>query len=185
MEEYRLIVSFLAKNKISKTFLNQDSKHANVVLPEMFKNAESSLRILAKNLCNDVTNSPEYISAISRFIEKGGELKILLTEFVPEEAMKSKLYTRLAFFLFDKKNIKIKRTPNRAYLGEGSDKKEIHFAIADKKAYRIETDIEERTAEVNYNNETLSELYANFFDEMFNGANAEDIDLLKLIKLTK
>ena len=59
-------------------------------------------------------------------------------------------------------------------------KKEVHFTIGDDKAYRIETDIENRTAECNFNNPNLAKATADFFDRLFVRDDAKDLDITKL-----
>ena len=52
--------------------------------------------------------------------------------------------------------------------------------MGDEKAYRIETDVEKRTAECNFNNPVLASDTALFFDSLFERADAEEIDIIKL-----
>ena len=74
----------------------------------------------------------------------------------------------------------VKSTPSKPYRTSDPDKKEVHFTLGDNKAYRIETDIEKRTAECNFNNPELATETVDFFDHLFNRDDAKEIDLLKL-----
>lgn len=54
--------------------------------------------------------------------------------------------------------------------------------MADEKSYRIETDIEKRTAECNFNNPNLAKGITTFFDGLFSREDAKEIDLIKLFE---
>ena len=76
--------------------------------------------------------------------------------------------------------IVIKETSAKPYLTGDSDKKEVHFTVGDKKAYRIETDVERRTAECNFNNPRIATNTADFFDGLFSRDDSKEIDIVKL-----
>jgi hypothetical protein len=183
MNEYAELVELLAKNRVDKRFLNQDNIHAMDVFSKMFKYADSSLRIFAGGLCSDVANSQEYISAISDFIERNGTVKILLNSYDPQLAASSNFYKRLTYYISDGKDIQIKKCSRTIYRSGDPEKKEIHFTIADDRAYRIETDTVQRTADVNYNSPALAKMYAEFFDKVFTDDSSEVVDLLSLFNM--
>ena len=80
------------------------------------------------------------------------------------------------------KPINVKKTSVRPYLNDDPDKKEVHFTIGDSKSYRIETDVEARTAECNFNNPPIAKATEDFFDELFNSENSTIIDIVKLFE---
>ena len=59
-------------------------------------------------------------------------------------------------------------------------KKQIHFTIADMVAYRIETDLEKRTAMCSMNDAQTAKMAAQFFDDLFNKDYVKKIDLKTL-----
>ena len=181
VEEYRnFVASLAAGDGINRVFLNSDEDKALVVLVELFKSAKSIVRIFAGSLYHHVGNKSEYVIALSEFIEKGGELRILLNNYNEEFAKSSNLYKRLAYYKSQGKPVFVKTTNSRPYRTEDPEKKEVHFTIGDEKAYRIETDIEKRTAECNFNNPDIAKTTADFFDTLFNREDAKEINLLKL-----
>lgn len=179
-KDYKDFVRQMASNKENRTFLNSDEDHAVDVLVQLFQISEQEVRIFAGCLCKHVGNRTEYIVALSEFIERGGKLFILLNAYDEEAAKKSNLYKRLAYYIEEGRDVIVKSTQAHPYRASDSDKKEVHFTIGDKKAYRIETDIEKRTAECNFNNPVLAEETAKFFDELFNRDDAKDIDIVNL-----
>ncbi len=183
IEEYRNFVSSLAKGDgVNRVFMNSDEDKALVVLVELFKSAKNTVRIFAGSLYNCVGNRSEYVIALSEFIERGGELRILLNNYNEEFAKKSNLYKRLAYYKSQGKPVFIKTTNSRPYRTGDIEKKEVHFTIGDEKSYRIETDTEKRTAECNFNSPELAKTTADFFDMLFNREDAKEIQLLKLFE---
>ena len=177
---YEKFLQTVADKGENRTFLNSNEDHAVSVLVKIFQTSQSTLRIFAGCLCEHVGNQPAYIIALSEFIERGGKLYILLNAFDENKAKVSNLYKRLAYYKSQGKPIFVKKTPARPYLTNDPEKKEVHFTVGDEKAYRIETDVEKRTAECNFNNPVLASDTALFFDSLFKRADTEEIDIIKL-----
>lgn len=171
MNDFKNMVSRLAKSGENRLFLNSSEEHAVVVLSEMFKNAKSSVRIFAGCLYEHVGNSPEYIQSISDFIERNGSVKILLNNYNPEAGAKSNLFKRLAYYQELGKAVEIRQTDAKPYLANDADKKEVHFTIADEKAYRVETDTVQRAAACNFGGEALAKNFVAFFENLFKEAS--------------
>ena len=178
--KYKEFVKNMAINGENRLFLNSDEDHALDVLVQLFQISKEQIRIFAGCLCKHVGNRPEYVVALSEFIERGGTLHILLNAFYEECARNSNLYKRLAYYKSLNMPIVVKGTSAKPYLTGDSDKKEVHFTIGDKKAYRIETDIEKRTAECNFNNPRIATNTADFFDSLFSRDDSKEIDIVKL-----
>lgn len=177
---YREFVCSIAKSGDNRTFLNSDEDHALDVLVQLFQLAQKTVRVFAGSLCLHVGNKPEYVVAVSEFIERGGELRILLNNYNEEFAKNSNLYKRLAYYKSQDKPIIVKTTNSHPYRTGDPQKKEVHFTIGDERAYRIETDIDKRTAECNFNNPELARATADFFDTLFYKEESQEINLLKL-----
>lgn len=184
IEDYRQFVMSLAHgdngNGINRTFLNSDEEKALVVLVELFKSAKQTVRIFAANLCNHVGSKDEYVEALSDFIEAGGEVRILLNNYQEDQLLESKLFKRLAFYQSAKSKVFVKQTMVKPYYIGDEKKSEVHFTIADSKGFRIETDIEKRTARCNFNNPAEATPTAKFFDDVFDSPNSSVINLLPL-----
>lgn len=175
--DYKIFVHSLAINGEDRIFLNSNEDKAIVVLVELIQNARQELRIFAGNLCNGVGGNFEYIVAISEFVERGGILKILLNKYDPTCAKNSNLFKRLAYYIAQGKNILIKETKAKPYRTNDSEKKEIHFTVGDYISYRIETDIEKRTAECNFNSPEVARGITDFFDGLFDAEESKNIDV--------
>lgn len=183
MNNYKDFVSILARDHVDKLFLNSDKEHALVVLVEIFKNAHNTLRIFAGSLCKEVANSPEYVEALSDFIERGGTVRILLNNYDEKLAINSNLFKRLAYYTSEGRDILVRQNPAKPYLKNDPAKKEIHFTVADEVAYRIETDITLRTAECNFNNPAMAKGIVLFFDNLFLQDASVEINLTTLFNL--
>lgn len=180
MNTYKKFVSDLAKGHVDRVFLNSDEEHALIVFANLFKTAKDTIRIFAGCLCEHVGNESEYIEAISDFIERNGKIRILLNKFNENLIRESNLFKRLAYYKSEGHDIIIKKTTARFHLTK-EPLKEVHFTVVDEIGYRIETDIEERTAECNFNSPALAKSIANSFDETFNSEHSELIDINKII----
>lgn len=181
LEEYREFIHMLSETSDTRIFLNKGPEHAKVVLEEIFKQSKKTVRIFAGNLTRVVGDDPDYISALSDFVQnEGSSLKILLNDYKEELAKESKLYMRLAYFKSEGKDITVKSTTAKPYRKSDPEQKEFHFTVGDEKAYRIETDIKERKAEGSMNRSETAVSLAKFFDELFKSDQSKDIDILRL-----
>lgn len=166
MKNYVTYIKQLANSKSNVEFLNSDEEHALAVLCQIIRSTEHELRIFAGALCSSVPSNPEYISALSDFIEKGGKLVVALNAFSREEAMNSNLFKRLAYYIELSKDIHIYSTGAHPYLVSDPQKNEIHFTIGDNCSYRVETDIAKKTAKCNFNNPEAAANLIEFFDKI-------------------
>ena len=166
MKNYITYISQLANSKSNVEFLNSSEEHALAVLVRIIQSSNNILRIFAGNLCSQVPSSAEYISALSDFIERGGQVKIMLNQYDDCNSKESNLFKRLAYYLELGKDIKVFSTEARPYLLSDPDKNEIHFTIGDDCAYRIETDIDKKNAKCNFNNPAAAANLIIFFDEL-------------------
>lgn len=91
IDEYRDFVRYLADTRDTRIFLNSDEEHALEVLVQLFHQANKTIKIFAGCLYEHVGNESAYVSALSDFIEKGGELRILLNKYDAERAGKATL----------------------------------------------------------------------------------------------
>lgn len=164
MERYIGYISQLAGSGTDQTFANTDEKHALEVLVAIFRNSRKTVRIFAGSLCSSVPNDPRYVAALSDFIEGGGSVRIMLNRYNEEEAVKSNLFKRLAYYSSLGKDVRLYRTSAVPYLSSDSEKKEIHFTVGDDNSYRLETDITTKTATCNFNNPRTAGNLVRFFD---------------------
>lgn len=181
MKNYITYITQLANSKSNIEFLNSDEEHALAVLCQIIRSAEHTLRIFAGALCSEVPSSPEYISAISDFIEKGGKLVVALNAFSREEATNSNLFKRLAYYIELGKDIHIYGTGAHPYLVSDPLKNEIHFTIGDECSYRVETDIVKKTAKCNFNNPEAAANLIEFFDRII-ANNDHSSEITEVVK---
>ncbi|MDU5344962.1 MAG: hypothetical protein E6150_11135 [Prevotella bivia] len=174
--EYRNFVKYLANTRDTRVFLNSDEQHALEVLVQLFHLATQSIKIFAGCLYEHVGNEPAYVSALSDFIENGGELRILLNKYNAEKARESLLFRRLAMYAKENRNIEVKETTVKAYF-KANPEEEIHFTVVDSLGYRIETDIEKRTARCSFNDPKIAQATSNFFDHLYADKRAALVDI--------
>ncbi len=179
--EYKDFVHDLILRGDGRTFLNSDEEHALIVLTELINMAKEELRIFAGSLTGKVGSDPEYIIALSEFIERGGKLLILLNDYQPDssEAKSSRLYRRLSYYQSLNKPVIIKSTNTRPYRTNDPNNTPVHFTVADHKGYRLETDTNERSAQCSVDDPLLASAIADFFDGIFTAPASKEINFVE------
>lgn len=178
--DYKAFVKRMSDNNDSGIFYNSDPDHAIIVIEQIFRRSKDVVRVFAKNLCRTIGNTPDYISSLSDFIERGGRVRILLNGFEEDLAKVSDLYSRLAYYKSLGKDIIVKTTTAVPYRAVDHDRKEVHFTLGDDNAYRVENDIEKRMAECCMNDKKFTQATAGFFDSLFNKEKNREVNLLGL-----
>lgn len=173
----------MRKKRINRMFLNSDSEKRKSVYRELLQCADKNLRFFAGNLCDDITNSDDFVEGISDFIEKNGNLEILLNKYDESLIKESNLYKRLAFYAARNYNVAVKSTPVTVNIHLNGKDTPAHFAVADFYAFRLEVDIEKRTAICNMNDEKFSQMLIKTFEKISSDAQTVEIDLVKLFSL--
>ena len=183
--KYKEFVKWLSDNDDDRIFLNSSQEHAVVVISQIFRRSSDTVRVYAKNLCQTIGNKPDYINALSDFVERNGHVRILLNGYNDGCAKESDLYRRLAYYKSKGKDIIVKTTTEKPYFSNDKAQNEIHFTIGDSSSYRIETDIEKQTAKCSMNRPETAKNFADFFDKMFGKNITKEVDLLKLFNYAK
>lgn len=183
LKQYKDFVHLQALSESGLNFLNSDEDKMKTVYIEMLNNATSEFRIFAGSLTCDVTNSSEFIETLSDYIERGGFLHILLNDYKKEKVIESQLFKRLAYYQYQKKPVVVKQSIDHPYINTQDGPTYIHFALGDKTSYRVETDINQRTAICNMNNPELTTKYADYFDKLFEKPESTEVNLVQLFKL--
>ncbi len=178
--DYRDYVRWLSYHLDERIFLSDGSEHALIVFERIFKQSSKILRIFAGNLCRTMGNEPEYITALSDFIVKGGSVRILLNNYDEKLVNESNLFKRLAYFKNLGKDITVKKTETKLYQKGDPFQKEIYFTVGDENAYRIESNIKQCIAQCSMNRKNEAKEIITLFDGLFNSDESEEIDLLKI-----
>lgn len=157
---YIAYITKLAKEKRNEEFYNSNSEHAKIVLSAILENASQEVNVCCANLCSDVTNSHEYLTALKAFFEKGGVMNILLFAYNELGLIRSEIYK---LFLLYSRQVIIKYTSRRITY----ENKEVHFTVADGIAFRFETDIKNKKARGNFNNPSEGKVLNEVFWDNF------------------
>lgn len=182
MNDYYRFVKELSEKNENYVFFNSDEGKMLSVFSVMFQGASKEFRIFAGSLCNETTDSKSYIEAVSDFLERGGKLRILLNNYNEKKAFQSDLFRRLYYYVTKGKTVKIRTTNEKPYITSGDDRINVHFSVGDEKSYRIEQDIEKRTAVCNMNGESQAKDMARLFDKIFENYYVKDVDLKSLFE---
>lgn len=180
LEEYRNLIHSYAEEKKNIEFLNSGEDHALNVFVEIFSHAKNHIRIYAHSLCSEAPNKEEYIENLSDFIEKeGSKLEIILQEIDSEAIVNSPLFKRLHYHIKKKDNVEIYRTDVIVY----KDVNEVHFTVGDDCMYRVEKDVNTRSAYCNMNDKEYAANLISLFEEIKINEGTEIVNLLEIMNL--
>lgn len=165
------IIQFAENNK-DEMFYNIDANHAKIVLRELMKNATQYVYIVCCNMCSDVSNNDPYIEAVKKFLstDPQREIKILFTNYDSDCFKQTKIEKTLREY---PQQVSIKALINGKITGKGDNP--VNFTVSDDKAFRMEIDVNEKTAFGNFNNPPYAKILRKHFDRFFNNPQLVDI----------
>jgi hypothetical protein len=170
-QTYRDYISRLATKRTNEVFLNSSAAHASIVLSNIFQQSENCVKMFAGNLKGEVSNNPQYIDSIVKFLRRNGKLQILLEEYDTNNP--PEILERIRFYK-NKNLVSIKTHPYELTISSGQ---KIHFSVGDNKMYRLETDVDKYLAEGNFGDASTAKFLSDKFDEIFNKNESQEINL--------
>lgn len=167
IEKYRSSVTKLAENKSTLVFNNHGPEFACIVASTIFNNSKK-VNIFTKSMKGTFSSTDEYISSVSRFINKGGTLNIIVSDGEQLEQGQSKFLSRLKEYNSDLTNkIVLKK------LNKGIDSQSVYFMTGDEEKFRIQTNNANYEALVCFNNIETSQKLNSYF--VWLNANSSEI----------
>lgn len=171
MEEYKEAVRYFASKKKNFDIHNEGNDCAKVIFTNLFLNASNEIRIVANTLRNPVVDSPDYQDALCSFLAREDSTLHIIINHLPDtvgDATNQNIYRRLYLHpAYKEGRIIIKNAGRDRFFLR---KKPVNFCVADGLMYRVENDIEKRTAFCNFGNpekaEPLERLFDNVFDKI-------------------
>lgn len=182
IEEYRQAIEFLALHKQNFSIHNVGNEHAKIVLSNIFLNARHTVRIVANTLRNDVVDSQEYQDALCSFLSRDNALLQIIVSKLPNNVSENcncNIYRRLSLNpAYAQGRIKLRIAGKNLFrIGDNP----ANFCVADGIMYRLENDIENRTAICNFGDVSRSIKFEQVFDKAFYNIEG-DVDLIKLFE---
>lgn len=167
---YQLAIENLAATRNTAKFDNKGSIHASIVFGNMFKTAETDVKIYTGSLSGEVSDLKYYQDNMKSLLQRDIPVSII---FQNEPNWNS--CTLSLFKEYPKNNISLWRL-NDASNGFFPN----HFAIADKRMYRFETSTENFMATCSFNNPLVAEKLDTVFTYMLTSmvTRVTDADLL-------
>ena len=175
LEHYAKAVEVLAKSKSEFVFPNSSPDHAAIVISMMMKYSCDEVSIYDDCLNGDVTdkNPDLFFNSLAYFLSKGNKLNISVRD---EHSIKRShdLCVRLKEYA--------EQYPNKIEIRKANDKfkksiithfkKDINFAVGDKKSYRLEIASDGRKAECSFNRPDYAKKLYSIFKENFSTCEA-------------
>ena len=182
IEEYREAVSSFASSHRNFDIKNEGNDCARVIFANLFLNATKTIRMVANTLRNEVVDSQDYQDCLDAFLSRERTLLQIIIHHLPDNATEnsnSNIYRRLSLNpAYERGRIQIKKAgKDRFFLG----KRPVNFCVADGLMYRVEDDIEKRTALCNFGNAKKAEGLETAFDRVFSNIQ-ETVDLKQMFE---
>lgn len=170
MKDYNKAVSYLAANLVNSEFPNKGPQHAAIVLTNLLRSAKQEFRIFSGTFNGDVTRDRHFMKELDNFLLSGKKFYLFLEEIPGDDEMSPALRKIIDYSKNPALNILYKKaTPD--FMDELKTRfisgNAYHFAIADDRGFRVETDKEEYKAICNFNDEDISSKLKNAFDKYF------------------
>lgn len=157
---YANYIDRIASEKKNEEFYNSNSEHATIVLSAMFRYASNEVNVFCTDLTSDVSNSDAYLIAVESFLEKGGKINALLTDYKADEFPTKRIHSLLSKHW---KQVVLKTTNKKIIYRDNA----VNFTVADGTSFRFETDIENRKAKGNFNDPEEAKILNNVFNQVF------------------
>ena len=161
-------VENLAKNQTNELFFNSGPTHAAIVMAAIFKYSNATVKMYSGGVNGAVSNDEEYLRNLDAFLKRG-KLVILADQDLSKS--QNKIFKILRA---NEKNVEMYITPYRITL-DGSNP--IHFTVGDDTMVRIETDVNEYHAQVNFGNKKEASEFKEIFREMLRKPGNQKITL--------
>ena len=158
-ETYKEVVEYLSKKNLNHSFYAITPKESIIVFREIFMSSNEEIQLVSNKLSSDICNDKRYLNALQTFLDKeNSKLEVFVYSYENENPIYDFLhnYEEKVFIRTSSKGAKFTL-----------DKKIINFCIGDGKAYRLETDVECRHSECNFNDSKTCDFLKEQFYSIF------------------
>jgi hypothetical protein len=162
--EYQEIISKKANEDSSDTFPNAGKFHAALVMAEMFKKTQNSIRMLVGNLNGEVSNQEIYQEKLNELLKiKSVKFDIIFLDEPNKDSKALKLLNDAKAKGHQINFWKASKEIADSIIQKG--KFLIHFSVFDDKMYRFEKDINNYAAWCNFNDQVIAGKLIKLFDQ--------------------
>ena len=149
---YRDLFRFMLKSGSTKRMCNDSKDHARILIDELLRSAKSDVLIFCRHLGHDVWDDANVLFALRDALARGVKFSVLL-QIDPENGNCNR-----AFAILKSHNVDVKKTNDETV--------QKNFIVVDGKAYRLETNVEERRGCACANDSSEAEKLMAEFDTM-------------------
>jgi hypothetical protein len=171
LKEYEAYLRSLAESKSPDIFTNSGLQHASILMAEMFRNTNSSVKMFCHGFKPQLITTKEYTKALYDYLDSDKSIDILMET---DEYMNQEAYTTLAEY--KKKNpgkpikIKLILPDDRKEICNTLGREFVNFSVFDDDKFRLEIEPEKYRAIGSFNNPKLTKMLIDMFDKAFNKA---------------
>ena len=174
-EDFVQFLNEIINSKSSEELLTSDDEKSLMIFTKLFEQGRNVIRLVARSLCDEtISNNQRFVIALSDFIDRGGSVRILLSQYDVEEARKHPLFSRLAYYQHEGRSITMKKTGIVIVDTDDPNKIPVKVCVVDNHAYRIYPDYKTQQAKSCFNDEALSSTLITLFDSIFENEDESD-----------
>ena len=179
---YRAAVEEYARKRVDYLFHNRGAEHALIILSNLFENANKCIRIAAQKLCdNSVVNTQTYVESMKHFLDRENTtLNMLIVDVPSLEEVNSCDRSNCFYWMlynhpaYKEGRIQLRQGNGRAFKDSKSGNF-INFCTGDDRMFRLENNVEARTAIANFNDCAYTNELITAFDAVY--PDQEPVDL--------
>ncbi|NOX40767.1 MAG: hypothetical protein GXP05_09695 [Alphaproteobacteria bacterium] len=161
MQNYSKIVRRAAALKDGSVIFNGSLAHAEILVRELFRSADSCIKILSGDLNSRVFGSDDVVEQANLFLaDPNRKLEVLVEECSADDRANHPFYDN--FFVKKRDNVHFRRVPQ-----DIQDSYDFHLVVADGESYRFEGDKKKHAAIAAFGDKKGASNLDGIFDEIW------------------
>jgi len=172
IEDFKKAIKTLAESNNDFVFNHKGKAKSSYVLGTIFQHAQNYVKMFVGDFNGAISDNEYYLKNLQDFLSRGGRIEVLIQDIrtIPPKAYK--LISRYKGIKTDEREkVVIERINEKVLLEWENEKREMHFAIADDKMFRIEYDIDEYKGIASFNSPDVVEKLNGKFDDLMKEVN--------------
>lgn len=178
LDDYRKSIDLLASTQNTFVFDGEGAEKAAIVIASIFKHAQSTVRIYAKDMNGEISGYSIYLDSLFKFLNTRKNLEVLLDS--PDHFLHlNKRLQHLIQSFYPQGNVEFRiaseafKESLRSIATDGQTL--YHFVVGDEKMLRIELDSNVRSFICSFNNPRMARPLVRVFDQHFEASKLVEI----------
>ena len=182
-EDFKALLTRKIQSATPEYLFTNGTRRAILTLIELIRHSAKTICFLTGKMYEDELNDNSVINALSRYLEAGGSLRILMYNYTKGNIINTPVFRRLAILKEDGRDIEIRvmsSAPLTKYAGQTM---QYNMYLFDQKSERFEAQEDFRKGRVWVNDPDRVKPYQASFDSLWKQEANLMVDLLTIFKL--